>query len=132
MRNTEGIRETVGNFESFGVDTTFVLFFLSLEFGRSLLNFGFDSVLLGLSLVMLIVLPYFLANSEIGPDLGKWVAGRSAIAVFAAMLGMVFDQTLGPILPATMRFVPMILLIASAMISCYIQFYGFLRLRPAK
>jgi hypothetical protein len=132
MKNTEGIRETVGGSSAFAADTTFVLFFLAVEFGRSLSNFGFDGFLLGMSLVMLIVVPYYFYNDAVRPDLGKWLAGRGFIAVFAALLGVGFNQTLGTVLPDTMRFLPMTLLIASAMISCYLQFYGFLRLRPAK
>jgi hypothetical protein len=132
MRETEGIREAVGGNGVFAADTTFLLFFLALEFGRSLSNFGFDGLLLGASLSMLVVLPYFLVNTTVGPDFGKWLAGRSAIAVFATLLGVVFDRLTGTTLPETVRFLPMTLLIASAMISCYIQFYGFLRLRPAK
>jgi|KBSSwiStaDraftv2_1062776.scaffolds.fasta_scaffold510259_2 hypothetical protein len=132
MKTTEGMRETVSGATGFAVDTTFVLLFLALEFGRSLVNFGFDGVLLGISLVMLIVLPYFYMSDGMRPDLAKWLAGRGTIATFAALLGIAFQQTLGVVIPDALRFLPMILLIVSAMASCYIQFYGFLRLRPAK
>jgi hypothetical protein len=132
MKTTEGIRETVGGGAGFAVDTTFVLFFLALEFGRSLLNFGFDGTLLGASLAMLIAVPYFYISDAARPDFGKWLVGRSLIAAFATVLGVVFDRTLGTILPDTMRFLPMTLLIVSAIVSCHSQFYGFLRLRPAK
>lgn len=131
MRN-EGVGETVGGGAAFAFDTTFVLFFLAMEFGRSLLNFGFDGILLGLSLAMLIVVPYFVFNNAVMPDFGKWIAGRTLIAIFATILGVAFDQTLGRVLPDVMRFVPLTLLMVSAMVSCYMQFYGFLRLRPAK
>ena len=36
------------------------------------------------------------------------------------------------VLPDGLRFMPMTLLILTAMVSCYIQFYGLLRLRPVK
>ena len=45
---------------------------------------------------------------------------------------MMFKQSLGVVLPETIRFLPMTLLIVTAMLSCYIQFYGFLKLRLAK
>src|SRR5260221_10239083 len=111
MRTTEGIRETVGGAAGFAVDTTFVLFFLALEFGRSLSNFGLDVGLLGISLAMLVAVPYFYMSDEIRPDFAKWLAGRSLIAAFAALLGLGFQQTLGVVLPETMRFLPMTLLI---------------------
>ena len=132
MQTIEGIRETVSSESGFVVDTTFVLFFLALEFGRSLAALGLDSVLLGISLAMLAVVPYFLVNASIGRDFGKWLAGRSLIIVFATLLGLVFDQTIGLVLPDVMRYIPMALLIVSAMTSCYFQFYSLLRLRPAK
>ena len=132
MQTIEGIRETVAPESGFVVDTTFVLFFLALEFGRSLISFGVDSVLLGISLAMLVVAPYFLVNASISKDFGKWLAGRSLITAFATLLGVVFDQTIGLVLPDVMRYIPMALLIVSATASCYFQFYSLLRLRPAK
>jgi len=132
MQSIEGIRENVSLEPGFAVDTTFVLFFLALEFGRSVANLGFDSVLLGVSLIMVLVMPYFLANASIGPDFGRWLAGRSFITMFATLLGLVFDQTIGLVMPGVMRYIPMALLIVSAIVSCYFQFYGLLRLRPAK
>ena len=54
MQTIEGIRETISSESGFVVDTTFVLFFLALEFGRSLASFGVDSVFAGnLALAML-------------------------------------------------------------------------------
>ena len=48
------------------------------------------------------------------------------------MLGAIFKQSLGVVLPETFRFLPMTLLIVTAMLCCYVQFYGFLKLRLAK
>jgi hypothetical protein len=116
---------------SFAVDTTFVLFFLAVEFGQIIGNFGFDTILFGLSLVMLIVLPYFLAYEQNIHFVG-WILGRTFIAGFATAIGLLFKQSVGNILPETFRFLPMTLLIITAMLSCYIQFYGLLKLRLAK
>jgi hypothetical protein len=117
--------------KSFAVDTTFVLFFLAVEFGQTLGSFAIDSVFLALTLLMMIVLPYFLSADE-KPDFGSWLFGRSVIAGFAVMLGAMFKQVLGVVLPETFSFLPMTLLIVTAMLSCYIQFYSFLKLRLAK
>ena len=80
---------------------------------------------------MVIALPYFLSSND-KSSFGSWLLGRSAITVFAVLLGVMFKQTLGVFLPETFRFLPMTLLIVTAMLSCYIQFYGFLKLRLVK
>ena len=115
----------------FAVETTFVLFFLAIEFGRSFTGLTIDSVFLALTLLMVVVLPYFLPSNE-KPAFGNWLLGRSAITFLAILLGVIFKQSLGTYLPETFRFLPMTLLIVTAMLSCYIQFYSFLKLRLAK
>ncbi len=116
--------------KGFAIDTTFVLFFLSVEFGQIVTTFAFDTIFFALTLLMLLVLPYFLP-SEDKPSFGNWVLGRTLIAAFAVSIGVMFNQSLS-VLPDTFRFLPMTLLIVTAMLSCYIQFYGLLKLRLAK
>ncbi|MGC2235242.1 MAG: hypothetical protein WA584_03725 [Pyrinomonadaceae bacterium] len=116
---------------SFAIDTTFVLFFLAVEFGQTLSIFAIDSVFMAITLLMLIALPYFLESDD-KPVFGQWLFGRSVIAVFAIILGAMFKQSLGIVLPEAFKFLPMTLLIVTAMLSCYIQFYSFLKLRLAK
>ncbi len=115
----------------FAIDTTLVLFFLAIEFGQTFGALALDDIFLALTLLSFIVLPYFLPSEE-KPNFSKWLLGRSLIAAFAVLLGVMFKQTLGIVLPETFRFLPMTLLILIAMISCYIQFYGFLKLREVK
>lgn len=119
------------NEKGFAIETTFVLFFLAVEFGQSMNLFALDSVILAITLLAFIVVPYFLP-SEDKPGFGNWVLGRSLIVLFAVGLGVMFKQTLGVVLPETMRYLPMTLLIVTAMLSCYIQFYGLLKIRLAK
>jgi 4-amino-4-deoxy-L-arabinose transferase-like glycosyltransferase len=119
------------NDRGFAVETTFVLFFLAVEFGQSVNAFAIDTIVMAFTLLAFIAVPYFLP-SEDKPGFGNWVLGRSLIAVFAVGLGMMFKQTLGVVLPETMRYLPMTLLIVTAMLSCYIQFYSLLKLRLAK
>ena len=116
--------------KGFAIDTTFVLFFLAVEFGQIVTTFSFDTVFFAITLLMLLVLPYFLP-SEDKPNFGSWVLGRSLIAAFAVSIGLMFKQSLS-VLPETFKFLPMTLLIVTAMLSCYIQFYGLLKLRLAK
>ena len=116
--------------KNFAIDTTFVLFFLAVEFGQMIGNFALDTVFFALALIGLLVLPYFLP-SEDKPNFGNWVLGRTLIAAFAVSIGVMFKQSLS-VLPEMFRFLPMTLLIVTAMLSCYIQFYGLLKLRLAK
>jgi hypothetical protein len=124
-----GARESVSKITA--VDTTFVLFFLAIEFGQIINGFTLDSLMLALTLLAFIVLPYFLPSDE-KPNFTNWLVGRGLITGFAMFLGLMFRQSLGVVLPETFRFLPMTLLIVTAMISCYIQFYGFLKLREVK
>ena len=116
--------------KNFAIDTTFVLFFLAVEFGQMIGNFALDTAVFAVALAVLLVMPYFLP-SEDKPRFGNWLLGRTLIAAFAVTIGAMFKQTLG-VLPETFRFLPMTLLIVTAMLSCYIQFYGLLKLRLAK
>jgi hypothetical protein len=113
------------------VDTTFVLFFLALEFGRTFSALTFDNVFLFVTLLTIVALPYFLLSGE-KPQFSDWFFGRTLIAGFGMLIGMMFQKSIGIILPETFKFLPMTLLIITAMLSCYVQFYGFLKLRLAK
>lgn len=115
----------------FAVDTSFVLFFLAVEFGRTFFSISLDNVFLFLTLLAVAVLPYFLISDE-RHDFTSWIFGRTLIAGVAIMLGVIFRQSLGVVLPETFRFLPMTLLIVTAMLCCYVQFYDFLKLRLAK
>lgn len=115
----------------FAIDTTFVLFFLAVEVGQAFGVIGLDTIFLAISLLVMLTLPYYLQSTG-KPNFGNWLLGRCFITIFAVLLGVIFRQTLGTVLPETFRFLPMTLLIVTAMLSCYIQFYGFLRLRLAK
>ena len=125
------IREETTSGSGFAVDTTYVLFFLAVEFGQTLGFFGIDMILMAITLMMLLVLPYFLPSEE-KISFASWLLGRSFIAGFAIILGVMFKQTLGVVLPETFRFLPLTFLIVTAMLSCYIQFYGLLKFRLAK
>ena len=117
--------------KGFTVDTSFVLFFLAVEFGRTLFSLSLDNIFMFFTLLTVAILPYFLLADE-KPNLANWLLGRSLIAGFAILLGAIFKQSLGVVLPETIRFLPMSLLIVTAMLCCYIQFYSFFKLRLAK
>lgn len=116
----------------FAVDTTFVLFFLAVDFGQSALLFGADSAFSLFTLSLLLVLPYFLPSEAEKPAFLGWLAGRGLIAAFAVGLGMMFRQSLGVVFPEAFRFLPMTFVILTAMLSCYLQFYAMIRFRLAR
>ncbi len=116
---------------NFAVDTSFVLFFLAVECGRTFFSLSLDNIFMLLTLLAVAVFPYFLASDE-KPSLANWLLGRSLIVVLAILLGAIFKQSLGVVLPEAFRFLPMTLLIVTAMFCCYVQFYDFLKLRLAK
>jgi len=115
-----------------GIDTTFVLFFLALEYGRAVQMLSIDGILMGITILMVLVLPYFLPSNQLRPAFSAWVAGRVLITLFGISLGFAFDQSLGVVLPESLRYMPMTFLILASMVSCYVQFYGLLKLRPVK
>ncbi len=132
MKHTQDKIERFGFYSMAGVDTAFVLFFLALEYGRSVRMLSADAVLMAITIVMLIVLPYFLPSRYEKLLFGDWLIGRGALALCGIALGVGFNQSLGVVLPETTRLVPMTFLILASMVSCYIQFYGLMKLRLAK
>jgi hypothetical protein len=128
----DGHRNSVVSIQRFSFDTTFVLFFLGLEFGRTVGSFSFDTVLMLMTIAMVAVLPYFLPSEAERPAFMKWLAGRSLIIALATGLGAILAPTYGTLLPEGFRFMPLTLLIVAAMTSCFAQFYGLMRLRLAK
>jgi hypothetical protein len=115
-----------------GIDTAFVLFFLALEYGRAVRVFSVDGSLMAITMSMVIVLPYFLPSQVDKPTFANWMLGRSAIALFGVLIGVALQHSIGVVLPESLRFVPMTFLILASMVSCYIQFYGLMKLRLAK
>jgi hypothetical protein len=128
----DGHRSSFASFRRFALDTTFVLFFLGLEFGRTLGSVSFDAVLMFATISMVAVLPYYLPSDAERPAFSKWLMGRSVITILATGLGSVLSQAYGTLLPESFRFMPLTLLIVAAMTSCFVQFYGLMRLRLAK
>lgn len=116
----------------FTLDTTFVLFFLAMEMGRSGFGFDFESSLSAATLAAFVVLPYFLPFSGEGGSFGRWLAGRMFVAAAGTMCGFVLGQAAGTLLPEAFRFVPMTLLIVAAIICCNFQMYGILKVRLAR
>lgn len=116
----------------FGIDTAVVLFFLALEYGRAIRVLTIDGILMAITMAMIVVLPYFLPSGHRRPAVGSWLMARTGIMAAGLALGATLTYGIGSGLPASLRFMPMTFLILAAMVSCYVQFYGLLRLRLAK
>jgi len=114
------------------IDTTFVLFFLAVEFGRGMTGFDLSSALTVTTLLSFIILPYFLPSDGEKPEFSRWLLGRTGIALFAVMLGFLFNRSVGTALPEAFAYLPMSLLLVTAMTSTFLQFYGFLALNTAR
>lgn len=118
--------------DSFSIDTTFVSFFLALELGRTTDMLAIDTLLISITMLMVLVLPYFLPSESEPPSFGMWLGGRGAIAGLGLLLGFGLQKSVGVVVPDALKFVPMTGLIVAAMVSCYVQFYGLMKLRLAK
>jgi hypothetical protein len=116
----------------FGIDTAVVLFFLALEYGRAVRVLTSDGVLMATTMAMIVVMPYFLPSNCQRPAFFNWIMGRTCVLASGLALGATLTAGINAGLPTGLRFMPMTFLILTAMISCYVQFYGLLRLRPAK
>jgi hypothetical protein len=112
------------------IDTTFVLFFLALEFGRTFGILSLDNLLIGIALLGVIILPYWLKTER--ETFTNWMFGRSLIAAFGLFAGIIFNQSLGVILPNSFKYAPMTMLMLTAFLSCYFQLYAFMKLRAVK
>jgi hypothetical protein len=77
-------------------------------------------------------LPYFLPFEGERPDFTGWILGRGLIAVFATILGIMYGRSVGILLPETFRFLPMTLVILTALASCYLQFCAIIKFRLAR
>ncbi|MFN2411998.1 MAG: hypothetical protein ABR535_02940 [Pyrinomonadaceae bacterium] len=110
-------------------DTTFVLFFLAMEAGQSL-STDFASTVSLATLAAVVVLPFYLGGSK--SILALWIAERSLIAIVALVLGIIFSQAIGPLLPESFGHLPLALLIIAAFFSFYVRFYSIMRFRLAR
>jgi hypothetical protein len=126
-KNAESLSRKVSNNT---VDTTYVLFFLALELGNSLNIFKLDSVVMVITLLSVLVLPYWLNNKR--GKFADWLLFRCLISISAVVFGVIFRQSLGTFIPEVYGFLPMTFLIITSMLSVYFQFYTFLKLRIVK
>ena len=115
-----------------GMDTGVVLFFLTIEYARAATPTSIDGVLMGMTVLMLWTLPYFLTSNASRLSVYEWFGWRAVVAVAGLTIGLGLRQSSGSVIADNVGFLPMTLLILTGMASCYFQFYGLMKLRLAK
>ncbi|NNE65511.1 MAG: hypothetical protein HKN33_03010 [Pyrinomonadaceae bacterium] len=109
------------------VETTFVLFFLSLDFGQNQSLLSLEGVFMGFVIGALAVLPFFLPSAA-GSSLPAWLVGRGVIVSVGVLLGLGAAQLSGAVFPDVVRFVPITMAFAAAVIACVMMFNSVLKL----
>ena len=128
-----GSHETeLENASQFTLDTTFVLFFLAMDLAQMNLSISFSTLLQVFTLLVFLVVPYFLPFTSENRSFSNWLIGRIVVAGAGVMFGLMLGQAIGTVLPDAFRFVPMTLLIVAAIICCNVQIYGILKHRLAR
>src|SRR5688572_30609762 len=82
-----------------GIDTAIVLFFLALECGRGVQAFSIDGLLMGSTILMVLITPYFLPSHQEKPTFYGWLIARGSVAVAGLIGGMAFRGSIGGVLP---------------------------------
>ncbi|MBV6495484.1 MAG: hypothetical protein DYH05_08015 [Acidobacteria bacterium ACB1] len=109
------------------LDTSILLFFLTAELARSATFFGFDTLLLTIAALFVLVLPYLLIEVDGVPAFGRWLRPRLVCAGIGMGSGVLLRFA-----PEAVGHLPMTFLILSAVICSYIHIYGLLKLRLVK
>lgn len=111
-------------------DTSLLLFCLSFELGWSLHGLslaGLSGFLFWCSFFSFVVFPYFVTGRKM--SFQNWILGRFLIVGYSFFIGWFFEQSLMSILPKEFFYIPLFFLIICAMLTFYIHFYSFLKLR---
>lgn len=114
----------------FGLDTTFVLFFLAMDLGTG----GPDMLSATMSVFTLaafITLPYFLPFDGERPAFAGWAFGRGFIAFVGVLAGLALMAAAGSILPDAVRYLPLTLLIAAGIFCTGRWLYVMIKVRLA-
>jgi len=116
----------------FAMDTTFVLFFLAMDIGASFSGLGFELILSAMTAAMFIAAPYLLPFSGEKPEFRGWLLGRLFIAVIGVIGGLAVQAAAGNVLPESVKYMPMTLLIVAGILCAFSQFYAMIRIRLAR
>ena len=129
MKHTNDTAAFTRIFSLAGIDTAFVLLFLAMEYGRAVRIFTLEGTMMVITMAMVLVLPYFLPSAEKCTSFANWMMGRTLVGIAGLTMGAIIGTMS---LPAWAMSIPLTLLVLASMISCFVQFYGLLKLRLAK
>lgn len=125
-------RDMFDSMKGIGMNTAAVVFLLALEFGRTVIPFSIDGAFMSMAILAVLALPYFFAWTRTDLSFAQWMLVRSGIVVLGLVSGAILASGVGTVVPATVKFVPMLALIAAVAISFTVNANGFLRLQLAK
>jgi hypothetical protein len=128
MLRTTSITTFPANASAYGIDTLAVLYLLAFEYGRAVVPASTDGALMGVAMAMVLVFPYFFPTTGDRPQLSSWMLVRGAAAVIGIAGGAAFGLSVGVLIPQSLKFVPMALLMLAVAISFCIQSASFFRL----
>ena len=118
------MRYVISKADSIGLDTLFVVLFLAAEYARAGELLSIDAGLMAATLLMALVLPYFLPSAERAEtSFVKWIVLRGSVLACGIAAGL--------LLPGSMRYLPMSFLIVAGICSCFVQLYSLMKLRLA-
>ena len=109
----------LGRFGHF--ETVFVLFFLSMDLGQSLLAFTFDGLFMLATVMLVAALPFFFESSE-EVSFTNWILGRLALVGFGVLLGIGYSSALGTVIPSLFASVPLLLAAIAGIVSCVLMY----------
>jgi len=126
-----GSSEATYSSPRFVADTTYVLFFITMDLAGSIQNMGFESILSGLTIAAFLILPYLLPFVGEKPEFTNWLVKRLFITGVGFTAGLVFQAGLGNMLPESAKFLPMTFLIISGIFCAITQIRGIIGVRLA-
>ena len=93
-----GSQETeLENTRQFTLDTTFVLFFLAMDLAQMSLSMSFSTLLQVFTLLVFLVVPYFLPFTSENRSFSNWLIGRIVVAGAGVMFGLMLGQAIGTV-----------------------------------
>jgi hypothetical protein len=112
-------------------DTTYVLFFLTMDLAGNMQSMAFESILSGLTITAFLILPYLLPFAGGKTEFTSWLAKRLFITAVGFTAGLAFQAGLGTVLPESVKFLPMTFLIISGIFCAITQIRGIIGVRLA-
>ncbi|REJ78619.1 MAG: hypothetical protein DWQ47_03990 [Acidobacteria bacterium] len=129
MQNTRA-EAVVGTGNSVEFDTSFIVFFLAMEIGRTGSIFALENIVMLPALVAVMVAPFYFLPEDM--SYSRWFAGRAVIAGLGLIIGAAFGAAVGPLFPEVFSFLPFTFLVMASMVTAFLSFASLLRFEEAR